>query len=209
MADTPPHLIGYARVSTDDQRLDLQIAALTNAGVALEAIYTDKASGAAGKKRPGLVAAFKDLRQGDILVVWKLDRLGRNLAELIQTINRAREKGANFRCLTQQIDTTTPMGVLIFHIFGAIAEFERELIRERTIAGLAVAAAQGRKGGRRPSLHEADIAKVRGLLSAGKSVSQVARETRISKTTIYKWKPAVEPAPMVHDPATDEVRGDE
>jgi DNA invertase Pin-like site-specific DNA recombinase len=209
MADTKQHLVGYARVSTDDQKLDLQIAALTNAGVREEDIYTDVASGAAGKKRPGLAAAFKDLREGDVLVVWKLDRLGRNLAELIQTINRVREKGANFRCLTQQIDTTTPMGVLIFHIFGAIAEFERELIRERTIAGLAVAAAQGRKGGRRPVLHEEARAKVRRLLAEGKSVAQVAKATKISPTTIYKWKAAVEPDPMVHDPMTDEVRGDD
>lgn len=206
MADAKSHLVGYARVSTDDQRLDLQIAALTNAGVALEDIHTDTASGSSVAKRPGLLMAFKDLRDGDVLVIWKLDRLGRNLAELIQTVQRIRDKGAHLRCLTQAIDTTTPAGMLVFHVFGAMAEFERELIRERTNAGLAVAAAQGRKGGRRPVLHEEARAKVRRLLSEGKTVQQVARETKISTTTIYKWKNGVAPGPVVHDPITDEVR---
>lgn len=207
MADTKPHLVGYARVSTDDQKLDLQIAALVNAGVREEDIHRDVASGAAGKKREGLTAAFKDLRPGDVLVVWKLDRLGRNLEELIQTVKRIQERGANFRSLTQPIDTTTPMGALIFHIFGAMAQFERELILERTMAGLAVARAQGRKGGRRPVLHEEAREKVRRLLAEGKSVKQVSRATKISTTTIYKWKMALEPAPLVHDPVTDEVTG--
>lgn len=199
MADTSPHLIGYARVSTDDQRLDLQLAALTNAGVLSDNIYTDTASGQSMAKRHGLRAAFKDLRDGDVLVIWKLDRLGRNLAELIQTVQFIRGKGAHLRCLTQAIDTTTPAGVFVFHIFGAMAEFERALIVERTNAGLAIARAQGRKGGRRPVFTDRKQQEVMALLSEGKSVAVVAKQAKVSKSTIHKWRALVQPDAVTDD----------
>lgn len=199
MADTQPHLIGYARVSTDDQRLDLQLAALTNAGVQPDNIYTDTASGQSMAKRHGLRAAFKDLRDGDVLVIWKLDRLGRNLAELIQTVQLIRGKGAHLRCLTQAIDTTTPAGMLVFHIFGAMAEFERALIVERTNAGLAIARAQGRKGGRRPVFTDKKQHEVMKLLSEGKSVALVAKQAKVSKSTIHKWRALVQPNAVTDD----------
>jgi DNA invertase Pin-like site-specific DNA recombinase len=201
------HLIGYARVSTEDQDLRLQTDALTAAGVALEAIYSEKASGAAGKKRPALVAALKDCREGDVLVVWKLDRLGRSLEELIVTMRRLDEKKANLRVLTGlQIDTATAGGRFIFHIFSALAEFERELIRERTIAGLKAAKARGRVGGRRVQFGPASIEKARKLLVAGETVPAVAKAIGCSKSTIHKWFPGGAPAP-VHDPETNEVTG--
>ncbi len=199
MADTSPHLIGYARVSTDDQRLDLQLAALTNAGVPPDNIYTDTASGQSIAKRHGLRAAFKDLRDGDVLVIWKLDRLGRNLAELIQTVQLIRGKGAHLRCLTQAIDTTTPAGIFVFHIFGAMAEFERALIVERTNAGLAIARAQGRKGGRRPVFTAKKQQEVMTLLSEGKSVAVVAKEAKVSRSTIHKWRALVQPDAVTDD----------
>lgn len=142
--------IGYARVSTTDQDLALQLDALSKAGCAR--VFEDKASGAKAD-RPGLKAALSFVRDGDILTVWKLDRLGRSLPHLIETVNglEAREaRGVSFRSLTEAIDTTTPGGRLIFHIFGALGQFERDLIRERTRAGLDAAMARGRQGGRKP-----------------------------------------------------------
>lgn len=139
--------IGYARVSTADQYLHMQEDALKNAGC--EEIFNDIASGAK-TARPGLHSAMSHLRKGDSLVVWKLDRLGRSLAHLIQTIKELNDKGIGFKSLQENIDTTTSGGQLIFHIFGALAEFERELIRERTQAGLKAARVRGRLGGRPP-----------------------------------------------------------
>jgi DNA invertase Pin-like site-specific DNA recombinase len=142
-------LIGYARVSTDDQNLDLQRDALKQAGC--EQIFTDHISGTKAE-RPGLTDALSHLRDGDTLVVWRLDRLGRTLPHLIETVNGLQNRGIGFKSLTESIDTTTSGGKLIFHIFGALAEFEREIIRERTNAGLSAARARGRKGGRPKAL---------------------------------------------------------
>jgi DNA invertase Pin-like site-specific DNA recombinase len=199
MADLEPTLFGYARVSTEDQNLDLQRDALRGHGVEDGRIYADKASGASLEKRPGLAAAIKALRPGDVLVVWKLDRLGRNLEELIRTVKRIQEKGCHFRCLTQPIDTTTPMGLLIFHIFGAMAQFERELARERTMAGLAAARVRGRIGGRKTVLDERRQAEARAMLEAGMSIGAVAKRMKLGKSTLYKWRDAIRPAAVVDD----------
>ncbi len=139
-------LIGYARVSTAEQDTALQTDALRKAGC--ERIFEDTVSGAR-TDRPGLTAALAWLRDGDVLVVWRLDRLGRSMAHLIETISALESGGVGFRSLTENIDTTTPGRLLIFHVFGALSQFERDLIRERTRAGL-TAAARGRKGGRKP-----------------------------------------------------------
>src|SRR5712691_1409424 len=138
-------LIGYARVSTDEQNLDLQRDALLKAGVAAKDIFTDKVTGTQSD-RPGLTEALSHLRAGDTLVVWRLDRLGRSLRDLIDRLLDLDQRGIGFKSLTEAIDTTTPGGKLIFHIFGSLAEFERDLIRERTTAGLAAARARGRLG---------------------------------------------------------------
>ena len=138
-------LIGYARVSTHEQTLDLQQDALKKAGC--DPIYTDTASGAQ-PERKGLHDALQYLREGDVLVVWRLDRLGRSLKHLIETITALEERSIGFRSLSESIDTTTSGGKLVFHVFGALAEFERDLIRERTKAGLAAARSRGRRGGR-------------------------------------------------------------
>jgi len=148
--DGEPHLIGYARVSTADQNPQMQIDALIKAGVDPRDIYWEKASGASAKRRE-FAAMMKDAREGDIVVVWKLDRLGRSLRQIIDTISELDRKGAKIRSLTQPIDTSTPWGRLILHVLAAVAEVERELGRERTIAGLRSAEAQGRKGGRKPT----------------------------------------------------------
>jgi len=140
-------LIGYARVSTSEQDAALQTDALTAAGCSR--IFDDKVSGAKSD-RPGLSAALAYLREGDVLVVWRLDRLGRSLPHLIEVVSELEARGIGFRSLTEQIDITTPGGRLVFHLFGAVGQFERDLIRERTKAGLAAAAARGRKGGRKP-----------------------------------------------------------
>jgi len=138
-------LVGYARVSTLEQHIDMQLDALTHAGC--EKIFRDTISGAKSE-RPGLSQAIEFMRQGDVLVVWKLDRLGRSLRDLIDIVSTLRHQGIGFRVLQEAIDTTTPAGELIFHIFGALAEFERALIRLRTRAGLVAARTRGRKGGR-------------------------------------------------------------
>src|SRR5438445_5129489 len=142
-------LIGYARVSRTVQELALQFDALKNAGVAKSDVYTDKASGSK-TVRPGLDKCLQALQPGDTLLVWRLDRLGRSIRHLIDLVGHLRERGVGFRSLCEAIDTTTANGKLIFHIFTALAEFERDLIRERTKAGLAAARARGRNGGRPP-----------------------------------------------------------
>ena len=138
-------LIGYMRVSTLDQNLDLQSDALKQVGC--DKIFQDVASGAKSD-RPGLEKALGYLREGDTLVVWKLDRLGRSLKHLIEVITRLHEEKKGFRSLQENLDTSTSTGKLVFHVFGALAEFERDLIRERTLAGLSAARARGRRGGR-------------------------------------------------------------
>jgi DNA invertase Pin-like site-specific DNA recombinase len=180
-------LIGYARVSTYDQNLDLQRDALQKAGC--ETIYTDTLSGSKAERK-GLEEALTYLRPSDTLVVWKLDRLGRSLKHLIETVNDLYGRGIGFRSLTENIDTTTPGGKLIFHIFGALAEFEREVIRERTKAGLTAARARGRAGGRPRKLDEKKIRQLRSL-SADKSLSieDILDTLRISKSTYYRYLP--------------------
>jgi DNA invertase Pin-like site-specific DNA recombinase len=144
-------LIGYARVSTHEQRLDLQQDALRDVGC--EQVFSDTASGAKSA-RPGLTAALEACRAGDVLVVWKLDRLGRSLAHLVETVQVLAGRGIGFRSLQEQLDSTTSGGRLIFHIFASLAEFERDIIRERTHAGLAAARTRGRKGGRPKGVDE-------------------------------------------------------
>lgn len=176
-------LIGYARVSTAEQNLGLQNDALCGAGC--DAIYEDQASGAK-TDRPGLAEALSFVRKGDTLVVWKLDRLGRSLPHLIETVRALDAKGVGFKSLTEGIDTTTPGGTLIFHIFGALAHFERDLIRERTNAGLAAAVARGRKGGRKPVITPEKLERARAHLATGLTVREVASRLKVGKTALYK-----------------------
>ncbi|MDP9469078.1 MAG: recombinase family protein [Chloroflexota bacterium] len=177
--------IGYARVSTGEQTLDLQLDALTNAGCGK--VFTETASGAKAD-RPVLQDVLGYLRAGDTLVVWRLDRLGRSLPHLIETVAALRERGIGFKSLTEQIDTTTPGGKLIFHVFGALAEFERDLIRERTHAGLAAARARGRTGGRPKKLAEPkQLALARALYDGGQTdVATICQTLGISRATLYR-----------------------
>lgn len=181
-------LIGYARVSTQDQGTEMQRVALEAAGCAR--IYEETASGAQ-RDRPQLTAALDYLRPGDTLVVWRLDRLARSLKQLIETVEALEKRGVHFRSLTENIDTSTPNGRLTFHLFGALAEFERSLIRERTMAGLAAARARGRVGGRPRGLTEQKQRVARSLLAAGDlTVSEVAAQVGVSPATLYRYFPA-------------------
>ena len=176
-------LVGYARVSTAEQNLDLQRTALAKAGC--EEVYEDHASGTKAE-RPGLAEALGHVRRGDALVVWKLDRLGRSLAHLIDTVRKLEAKGVGFRSLTEGVDTMTPGGTLVFHIFGALAQFERDLIRERTSAGLKAAETRGRKGGRRPVVTPDKLARAKTHLAAGLTVREAAARVKVGKTALYK-----------------------
>jgi len=184
--------IGYARVSKADgsQALDLQIDALKKAGVKVNHIYQDKASGKLDD-RPGLVACLKALRKGDLLTVWKLDRLGRDLRHLVNTIQELLVKGVGFKVLAGQgaeINTTTASGKLVFGIFAALAEFERELIRERTMAGLAAARARGRKGGRKFALTKAQVRLAQVAMGKKETiVGELCKELGITRPTIYRY----------------------
>lgn len=176
--------IGYMRKSSTDQKLDLQEDELKKAGC--ERIFQDIASGAKSDRK-GLKEAIEFARSGDVIVCWKLDRVGRSLRDLIETINTLKDRGIGFRCLTQQLDTTTPSGMLIFHVFGAMAEFERSLIRERTQAGLQAARARGRLGGRPKSVNETRIASAATLYKDGKmSIKQICQTLKISRATFYR-----------------------
>ena len=177
--------IGYARVSTGEQTLDLQLDALSKAGCGK--IYQETASGAKAD-RPVLEEVLSYLRSGDTLVVWRLDRLGRSLGHLIDTVSALAERGIGFKSLTEQIDTTTSGGKLIFHVFGALAEFERDLIRERTQAGLAAARARGRLGGRPKKLADAkQLALARSLYEGGETdIETICRTLGISRATLYR-----------------------
>lgn len=175
-------LVGYARVSTADQNPDLQRDALSAAGCAR--VFEDEGSGARAD-RPGLAQALDYARDGDILVVWKLDRLGRSLSHLIEAVAGLEARNVGFRSLTEDIDTTTPGGRLVFHLFGALGEFERDLIRERTRAGLAAAAARGRKGGRKPVATPERIDRARAMIARGLTVREAAARLRIGKTALY------------------------
>jgi DNA invertase Pin-like site-specific DNA recombinase len=178
--------IGYARVSTDDQSLSLQLDALTASGC--DRIMRDVLSGALAS-RPGLDDALSHLRAGDTLVVWRLDRLGRSLKQLIELITQLESRGVGFKSLTEQIDTTTSGGRLIFHIFGALAEFERNLIRERTKAGLAAARARGQLGGRKRKLDTPDKVKMARQLYANheNSIAEICRILKVSRATLYRY----------------------
>ena len=178
-------LIGYARVSTGEQHLDLQLDALAAAGC--ERIYRDNGVSGVATKRPGLSKALRALHAGDVLVVWKLDRLGRSLAELIAVMGQLERRDIGFRSLSESIDTTTAGGRLVFHLMGALAEFERGLISERTKAGMASAKARGAKIGRPPKLTKAQIAKARRRIASGKaSAAELAREYGVSALTLAR-----------------------
>ena len=176
--------IGYARVSTDDQHLDLQRDALKKAGCS--AVYEETASGKS-TDRPELEQCRKALRAGDTLVVWRLDRLGRSLPDLVQIVAELERDGIGFESMTEKIETGSAAGKLVFHVFAALAEFERNLIRERTHAGLAAARARGRKGGRKPSLSPQQVREIKALLrDPSIPVTAIAGRYGVSRTTIYK-----------------------
>lgn len=180
-------LIGYARVSTQDQDPALQLDALMAEGC--ERVFEEKASGAQ-RDRPELKNAIEYIREGDTLVVWKLDRLARSLKQLIETVEDLEARGIGFRSLTENIDTTTSGGKLVFHLFGALAEFERGIIRERTRAGLDAARARGKVGGRPPALKPRDLDVARSLLKDGHSPRDVANQLGVSISTLYRYLPA-------------------
>jgi DNA invertase Pin-like site-specific DNA recombinase len=178
-------LVGYARVSTPEQSLGLQRDALAKAGG--ERVFEDVASGAQAE-RPGLTQALAFVRPGDTLAVWKLDRLGRSLPHLIEAVTALRERGVGFRSLQESLDTTTSGGKLVFHVFAALAEFERDLIRERARAGLAAARARGRKGGRPRVMDARKVAMAVALYGeAAHSPQEICAALRISKTTLYRY----------------------
>ncbi|MDE4916271.1 recombinase family protein [Methylobacterium sp. 092160098-2] len=181
-------LVGYARVSTLDQNLDLQRDALLKAGC--EKIFEEKKSGKAGTKRPEFEAALAYLRPTDQLVVWKLDRLGRSLVEMMRTIDGLRLKEIHFRSLTEQFDSATAHGRFALQMHGAMAEYFLDLNRERTMEGLKAAVARGRKGGRRKALSEGDLEVGRALLAAGNiSIAEIAKRLGVSRMTFYTYFP--------------------
>ena len=204
--------VGYARVSTDDQTLDLQRDALTQARC--RQIYEEHASGKSAA-RPELEACLKALREGDTLVIWRLDRLGRSLADLIRLTNDLKSRGVELQSLTENLETGTPTGKLVFHVFAALAEFERNLIRERTLAGLKAARARGRKGGRPRKLQAKDLKTIRALLKTHEiSVQEIAgRFLRVSAES-FRERVRKFPAPQAlvplsarqRSPATSSLR---
>jgi len=180
-------LIGYARVSTQDQNLSLQMDALTQAGC--ERIYEDKASGSRAS-REGLDKALEMLRPGDTLVVWKLDRLGRSVKQLVDMVEKLRDQGVQFKSLTDSIDTGTASGRFFFHVMASLAEMERELVIERTRAGLDAARAMGRRGGRKRRMTQSKIEAAKKLLATGVQPKEVANNLGVSVPTLYRWVPA-------------------
>lgn len=180
-------LIGYARVSTQDQNLDLQKTALINAGC--QKIFEDKISGSRAE-RPGLAKTLEILRDGDTLVVWKLDRLGRSVKHLVDLAGDLAQQGIHFRSLTDSIDTGTPSGRFFFHVMASLAQMERELAVERTRAGLEAARKLGRRGGRKRLMTDSKIESARKLLASGVSPKEVARNLGVSVPTLYRWLPA-------------------
>jgi DNA invertase Pin-like site-specific DNA recombinase len=179
--------IGYARVSTEDQSLDLQLDALRQAGC--ERVFTDKTS-AVKPYRPGLSEARSHLREDDVLVVWKLDRLGRSVKGLVDLVSELAQQGVQFRSLTDGIDTTTPNGRFFFHMMASLAQMERELIAERTKAGLDAARKRGRMVGRKRRMTPSKIASAKQLLSGGMAPREVAQNLGVSIPTLYRWVPA-------------------
>ncbi|MEW9891467.1 MAG: recombinase family protein [Candidatus Symbiodolus clandestinus] len=182
-------LIGYARVSTQDQNLELQLASLVNAGC--QKFFEDKVSGTQAG-RPGLTKALEQLREGDTLVVWKLDRLGRSVKQLVDFVSKLEKENVQFKSLTDSIDTSTPSGRFFFHVMASLAQMERELIVERTRAGLEVARQLGRKGGRKPKMTKIKIESAKKLLSCGVPPRDVADNLGVSIPTLYRWLPASE-----------------
>jgi DNA invertase Pin-like site-specific DNA recombinase len=180
-------LIGCARVSTQDQNLELQRKALLDAGC--EKIFDDKLSGSRSD-RPGLAQALAILRDGDTLVVWKLDRLGRSVKHMVDLVGELREKGIQLRSLTDSIDTATPSGRFFFHVMASLAEMERELTVERTKAGLEVARSLGRVGGRKRRMTDSKIESAKKLLASGVPPRDVAKNLGVSVPTLYRWVPA-------------------
>jgi DNA invertase Pin-like site-specific DNA recombinase len=175
-------IVGYARVSTQDQNSDFQVDALKKAGC--EQIFQEKCTGKL-KERPELSLCLRTLRKGDSLVVWKLDRLARSLKDLVEIVQDLHGREVGFRSLTESIDTTSSGGRLVFHIFGALAEFEHDLIRERTMAGLDAARARGRRGGRRPVMSVSDVRKAAAMLSdPTMTKAEVAEHFKVSRTTL-------------------------
>jgi DNA invertase Pin-like site-specific DNA recombinase len=186
-------IVGYARVSTLEQNLELQRDALERAGC--ERVFEDQVSGVS-TERPGWAQVKAMLRSGDTVVVWRLDRLGRSLKHLIETVTELGERGVGFRSVQENLDTTSAGGRLVFHIFGALAEFERELIQERTRAGLAAARARGRKGGRPRKLDAKKIATARRMLGdPEQTVSEVAQILGVSRATLYRALKAADAQP--------------
>jgi len=180
-------LIGYARVSTQDQNLELQVDALTKAGC--KKIFDDKISGSRAE-RPGLTKALEMLREEDTLVVWKLDRLGRSVKNLVNLVGELHKQGIQFKSLTDAIDTGTPSGRFFFHVMASLAEMERELTVERTRAGLEVARQLGRKGGRKRQMTDSKIESAKKLLANGVPPRDVAKNLGVSVPTLYRWIPA-------------------
>ncbi|ONF49422.1 recombinase family protein [Methylobacterium radiotolerans] len=184
-------LVGYARVSTLDQNTTMQLDALKAAGC--KRLFEETATGArVGHKRPELDAALQYLREGDTLVVWRLDRLARSLSQLVETVTMLRDRGIELRSLHENIDTSTSTGRLTFHLFASLAEFERDLIRDRTKAGLEAARARGRTGGRPKRLSPAEVDTARALLESDPPVSfsEVARRLKVRPSTLYNYFPA-------------------
>jgi DNA invertase Pin-like site-specific DNA recombinase len=180
-------LIGYARISTQDQNLELQREALIHAGC--KKVFEDKISGTRSE-RPGLTKTLEMLREGDTLVVWKLDRLGRSVKQLVDLVTELNQQGIQFKSLTDSIDTGTPSGRFFFHIMTSLAEMERELIVERTRAGLEVAKQLGRTGGRKPKMTSSKIESAKKLLGSGIPPRDVAKNLGVSVPTLYRWIPA-------------------
>ena len=175
-------IIGYARVSTQDQNPDFQVDALEKAGC--DQIFREKVTGKL-RERPELSQCLLMLRAGDTLIVWKLDRLARSLKDLVEIVQDLNDREIGFKSLTEAIDTTNSGGRLVFHIFGSLAEFEHDLIRERTIAGLQAARARGRKGGRKPAMSASDVKKAAAMLSdPTMTKTEVAQHFRVSRTTL-------------------------
>jgi DNA invertase Pin-like site-specific DNA recombinase len=183
-------LIGYARVSKDEQNLDLQMDALTAAGV--ERIFRDKESGAKADRK-GLAEALSHLRKGDVLTVWKLDRLGRSTIQLMMLLNDLHERGVDFKSLTEGIDTTTSFGRFFFTMSAALAQLERDRLIERTRAGLASAKARGRTGGRKPKLTPNQIEMAKAALAGGTPARDVAKAFGVGRSTLYRAIPAEKP----------------
>ena len=179
-------LVGYARVSTAEQSLDMQTNALRKYGVSPKRIYSENISGVK-RKRPQLDAALRALRKGDTLVVWKLDRIARSFQHLLNVINELEERGVDFRSITEELDTKTPGGKMVFHVMGAMAEFERDLIRERSIAGVKRAQERGVRFGAKPKIEESEMPKIwKRVREKREPMSKVAKEYDVSPQTIWR-----------------------